>query len=182
MQPKKQFNKKSKKHREDKAPFSLEHGSIFEKKDQITLQDQEQLPQDETSLKTQSQLELISEINEKLVFQQRPVTSENPYQAQQTRDRYRVGINNRVQNLANSSQMLHQMQPEIDADNAYGTHSGQKRGKSAIPGGIRSQPTDQNASGTLPSVWIENMVLRKSMGYKSYQRQKTSKNVRSMTQ
>jgi hypothetical protein len=54
------------------------------------------------------------------------------------------------------------------------------RGKSAIPGGIRSENTIYGQS-SLPQVWVENMLVRKSMGYLLYNRIKSSTKIRAMT-
>ena len=113
-------------------------------------------------MKTQN-IERISEVKEKLVL--RPAT--NPYQTQ-PRDRYAqfASINSSTTGAEHHIKTNHTLElPEKDYDyDKLPTQVRPIRGKSAIPGGIRSEQTIYGQS-SLPHVWLENMLMRKSMGY-----------------
>ena len=158
-------------------PFALDQVSFFENKNDPSVENNPTFD----SMKALN-MEKISEVKEKLVLA--PIASHNPYQTQ-TRDRYGqfASINSSITAAGRPITTNHTLELPVNDYNFDKLPVQVKqpiRGKSAIPGGIRSEQTIYGQS-SLPQVWVENMLVRKSMGYLLYNRIKSSTKIRAMT-
>ena len=158
-------------------PFALDQVSFFENKNDPSVENNPTFD----SMKALN-MEKISEVKEKLVLA--PIATHNPYQTQ-TRDRYGqfASINSSItaaERPITTNYTLELPVKDYNFDRLPVQVKQPIRGKSAIPGVIRSENTIYGQS-SLPQVWVENMLVRKSMGYLLYNRIKSSTKIRAMT-